>query len=339
MKMRWIYAVALALGMAALGTMQLMGQQAGDRPAGSPPALPKSIAATSPATAPAARQSAINPFASFSFGIAERPVAEQVKLLKSLGYDGLTAGMYGSGEGVAQLQAYAKVPQVRNGQFKVYGILWWATAKKPYDSKWLDQVLAEAAKMHAPLWVVVDTAQGDRTGELKATLDLLNAAADQCAKHGVQLVLYPHDGCVFQDTDEALDILQKLNRPEVKISFHVCHELKAGKKDQMAQTFRKAAPHVSLVSVSGAKTDLIFAPGWTDSILPLDEGDLDLAPLAAAMKESSYTGPIVLHTYGITEKPEDHLARSIKWWKALEARVNQQRGESVTTQPATLPAH
>lgn len=278
--------------------------------------------AASPTTAPATTTTTTttpttqpsNSFATFNFGIDQRTPKEQVELLTQLGYQGITTGIIGTGGGVEILRGYAAVPAIQSGKFKLYGILWWAKAAEGYDPKWLDEMLVQAARMNAPLWVVVD---GKHLQELDATLKLLTSIATQCAQHKVQLVLYPHAGCVFQSTEEALDILKQLNRPEVKISLHLCHELKAGNAARLPEIVAKAAPQLALVSISGAKTKAINNPGWADSIMPLDEGDFDLAPLVQALHKAHYQGPIVLHTYGITEKPEDHLARSIAWWNTF----------------------
>ena len=271
------------------------------------------IGAVSAGAAAEPRPGYANPFSAFHFGLQDRPAQEQVNLLEKLGYQGMAIGVSNDSNAIKELRTYPQVTQVKNGQFKIDAILWWTVAKDGYDRAFLENMLVEAKKMRAAIWVVVD---GSHLKEIDATLKLLNAAADQCATHGVEMVLYPHGGAVFQDTDEALAIRTLLNRPEVKVSLHVCHELKAGKMKQLAETAKKAAPYLSLVSISGANTSAIFKnDGWDDTILPLDKGDLDLRPLITALKEVHYTGPIVLHTYGIKDRPEDHLARSLAWWR------------------------
>ncbi len=264
----------------------------------------------------------INPFAAFNFGIQDRPAQAQINLLQKLGYQGMAIAVSNDRNAINELRAYTQVPQIKNGQFKIYAVLWWTIAKNGYDRAFLEKMLIETAKMRAALWVVVD---GNHLQEIDATLRLLNAAADQCAAHGVEMVLYPHGGTIFQDTDEALAIRTLLNRPEIKVSLHVCHELKAGKMRQLAETAKKAAPYLSLVTISGANTAAVLKDdGWDDTILPLDKGDLDLRPLVTALKEVHYTGPVILHTYGIKDAPEDHLQRSRTWWKKLEASIKDE---------------
>lgn len=304
--------IAMIAGVTLFAVMSTQGQA---------PVTDNGSRATSlPAAQQADLSARINPFAAFNFGIDDRSVQGQVNLLQKLGYDGISTGIINTGGGVDLLRNYANVPAVASGQFRVYVVLWYDKLSQGYDRQWLDDLLVESAKLHAALWVVAD---GRHMQDVDATVKYLAMAADQCAAHGVQMVLYPHSGCVFQDTDEALDIRSRLNRPEVKVSLHVCHELKSGKFDKIADTARKAAPYLSLVTINGADTARTSEPGWQGSIMPLDEGNLDLRPLVTALKEIHYTGPIVLHTYGITEKPEDHLLRSRNWWLKLQASVNE----------------
>lgn len=37
---------------------------------------------------------------------------------------------------------------------------------------------------------------------------------------------FARDHCTFQTAEESLEILQRMNRPGVKLSLHLCHELK-----------------------------------------------------------------------------------------------------------------
>ncbi len=81
-----------------------------------------------------------------------------------------------------------------------------------------------------------------------------------------------------------------------------------------------AAPWM-LASIHGAarETD---TPGWSTTIQPLDRGDLDvrntyLLPLI----RSGYTGPVLLHTFGIEGPPEEHFHRSAEAWRRMSREV------------------
>jgi lysophospholipase L1-like esterase len=250
------------------------------------------------------------PFGAFSFGLDKRPAQEQVDVLTRLGYQGIMAHTWGE-DPLSALRAYADVAAVKAGDFKVFAILWTPSTAATYDAKWLDDVLVEAAKLKSSLWVA-----GPKAEPLEQTLVFLRQVAARCAQHGVPLVLYPHYKHNFETAEEALALLRRLNVPSVKLSLHVCHEVKAGNEARFEEVIAEVAPYLALVSVSGADTAAAREDkGWSKSIMPLDEGNLDLRPFVAALARNGYTGPVLLHTFGITQKPEEHLARSLRRWQ------------------------
>lgn len=261
-----------------------------------------------------------NPFGAFTLGMDDHSPAQLVELMSGLGYNGLMAHTWGK-EPIVRLRAYTEVPAIKAGTFRVYAILWTPSATKNYDEHWLDEVLTEAEKLNASLWVA---ASGAKTNLAQATA-LLARAADQCAKHHVQLVLYPHAGHPYETVEETLELLKKLNRPEVKLSIHLCHELKAGNEKRFDEIVARAAPQLVLASINGAGSPEEIrraARGdWSQTIRPLDEGEFDCRPYLRALAAHGYRGPILLHTFGLKAKPEDHLARSIKQWRELSAEV------------------
>lgn len=262
-----------------------------------------------------------NPFGAFSFTIEKRPAAEQVALLAKLGYQGMTVGAIGMGGGVALLKSYSEVPQVQRGEFAIYGILWWlADARKPLDTAWLDQVLPLAAKLKAPLWVVVAGKRGDTA----PAVPFLQAVADRCRAQGVELVLYPHNGCTFESTEEGLALWQKLERPEVKLSVHLCHELLVGNGARLDEVIAKVKSILYLVSISGAEVPDGRRATWKNIIMPLDRGNYDFRPYLRALAKHGYRGPVILHTWGIKDPPEEHLARSMARWRQLTAELGGQ---------------
>ncbi len=187
-------------------------------------ALPLLLATLAPGQEPGAEEPG-SPFGSFSFTLDNRPAEEQVALLSSLGYDGMTIGAIGMGGGVELVRSYAEVPAVRAGDFRVYGILWWQNPLTvPLDTEWLDAILPLAAQMDAALWVVAD---GPKT-DLPQLVPFLREVADHCRDRGVTLCLYPHQGAAFDDAEEAYALWEQLERPEVRLSVHLCHEIRAG---------------------------------------------------------------------------------------------------------------
>ena len=90
-----------------------------------------------------------------------------------------------------------------------------------------------------------------------------------------------------------------------------------------------AAAHAAssrLVTIAGADADAYAGPypgspvPWDDAIQPLDQGTHDLLPFLGALDAAGYDGPVVLHTFGITNSP-GHLRRSLEAYDKLLANL------------------
>jgi len=188
-----------------------------------------------------------------------------------------------------------------------------------------EQLLAEfpsvAKELNASIWCNIVGQPGERT----KTIARLQQIADRCRLAGVQLVLYPHYNCTFETAEQALEIWQQMNRPEVKISIHLCHELKAHNQNRLDEVVAKVVTHLALASLNGVDTTVEFsAKGWDTMILPLDKGDYDVRGYLAALIRHGYTGPILLHNFGFKTPVEEYLPASMKRWREISADVAKQ---------------
>jgi len=271
--------------------------------------------------ASAAERTLPNPFGVFNLApFNQRPAQAQVDLALTNGYDGLMASLPGKNP-LGHLREFAAVPAVRDGKFKIYAILWQNQIAQPLDENFLKEFLVIAKQLDADLWCNIVGPPGERTN----TLQRLRFVAERCQSAGVQLVLYPHYNCTFETAEEALEIWQRLNRPEVKLSIHLCHELKAKNMDRFDEVVAKVAPLLALASINGVDTSVDFGvKGWNTMILPLDKGDYNVRPFLAALVRHGYTGPILLHNFGFKTPPEEYLPDSMKRWREVSAEVAKQ---------------
>jgi sugar phosphate isomerase/epimerase len=263
-----------------------------------------------------------NPFGVFNLRpFNELPAQEQVDLAMKSGYDGLMASTSTKTPPLVRLREFAAVPAVREGKFKIYAILWQVRVDKPVDQAFLKEFIPICKELNAALWCNVVGTPGER----EVTLSLLKNVAEQCQAGGVQLVLYPHHACTFETAEESLEIWEKLKHPEIKLSLHLCHELKAKNLDRIDAIVAKILPHLALVSINGVdSTAPIQNKGWDGIIIPLHEGDFDVRPFVAAVAHHGYQGPILLHNFGFKAKPADYLPASMKRWREISADVAAQ---------------
>jgi hypothetical protein len=81
----------------------------------------------------------------------------------------------------------------------------------------------------------------------------------------------------------------------------------------MRKAIQEVAPYIALASINGAdiKMQADSIAGWDDAIQPLYSGTYNTQNYLDELVKSGYRGPIVLHTWGIKEKPfETYLSRS-----------------------------
>ena len=269
-----------------------------------------------------------NPFGVFNLApFNQSPAQAQVDLAMSNGYDGLMASLPGKTP-LIRLRGFTAVPAVRDGRFKIYSVLWQNQIAKPLDERFLTEFLGVAKELHAAIWCNIVGPPGERTN----TIARLQLIADRCQAAGVQLVLYPHYDCTFETAEQALEIWQKMNRSAVKISIHLCHELKANNKDRLDEVIAKVAPHLALASLNGVDTSVAFSvKGWDTMIIPLDQGDYDVRPYLAALIRHGYTGPILLHNFGFKTLAEEYLPASMKRWREISSDVAKQIAREKTS--------
>ena len=262
------------------------------------------------------------------FTMESRPPSEQVRLAAELGYTGITC-WYAPGEGTRRIEAFQATQEVRDGEVQFVAVLWAQRYDQPYDRDAFEQAVARLSATNTRVWLMLEGPPGDDNSVVRRTREL----ADQARPHGVTIVLYPHYKHPMADTEDALRVLGKVDRPNVKVSLHLCHELKAGNDERLAEVIRLAAPHLELVSVSGADqlpNERRQVDHWLHEIRPLDVGDFDvlnryLRPLRAA----GYRGPILLHTFGITDPNDEHLKRSRATWAAWQRPAGAEQAPSV----------
>ncbi len=286
--------------------------------------FPLLLAVAAVAPSQAAERALPNPFGVFNLRpLNGLPAQEQVDLAQRAGYAGLMAStsVPAPGQPLARLREFTSVPAVRDGKFKIYAILWQVRVDKPLDENFLKEFTVVARELKASIWCNAVGTPGER----EVTVKLLQAVADQCAADGVQLVLYPHHACTFETAEESIDVLKLMQRPQVKLSLHLCHELKANNRDRLDAVVGKIAPHLALVSLNGVDTSVPFSvKGWDSMILPLDQGDYDVRPFVAALMRHGYTGPILLHNFGFKAPPAEYLPASMARWNEIGADVAKQ---------------
>lgn len=150
-----------------------------------------------------------------------------------------------------------------------------------------------------------------------AAVDVVNQVADLAEKAGLEVVLYPHTGFYVATVQDALRITKKVDRPNVGMSFNLCHFLKTDNEKSLEATLKESAPHLRLVSINGADAGETTKMGWDRLIQPLGEGSFDVKRVMNILDEIGYAGPVGLQCYNVKGDNRENLRDSMQAWKKM----------------------
>ncbi|MCC6488543.1 MAG: sugar phosphate isomerase/epimerase [Candidatus Hydrogenedentes bacterium] len=257
-----------------------------------------------------------NPFFAMCTGTrdaAHETFAAQADMLKELGYQG--TDQMGTA-GIPELLAELDERGLRF--FAVY------TEVKidPDGPQWdtgLEDAIEALKGRDAVLWLPVTSkrfAPSSPKGDEDAVA-VIRRVAEMGAKSGLRVALYPHTGHWLERVEDAVRVAQKVNRPDVGVTFNLCHWLKVDGEDLRAK-LELAKPHLFMVTVNGAE---VGGTDWSTLIQTLDQGTFDVCGLLGMLKEMDYKGPIGLQGYGIGGDVSANLLRSMDAWRICQKRI------------------
>lgn len=252
---------------------------------------------------PALSVSAGDAFFAFDNGVGReqrwRP-AQQAAVLRELGYAGI--GYSGVNDLDARVAAFAAAG------LRIYSVyVGLQLDGSPDDAAAIRAALPQLGAAKIDVWLTVRGRGADDAAVARAVREL----ADDAAKHGVRIVLYPHKGFLVATAEEALRIVRQVERPNVGVTFNLAHEIAAGNAARLDAVIEACGSHLFLVSINGADPE----GGWERVIRPLDEGTVDVRGLLQRLRQRGYTGPIGLQCYAIKGDPETLLRRSMAVWR------------------------
>lgn len=261
----------------------------------------------------------------FDFGLNKIPIPERTRMLVDMGYAGVTFGMKNEGQREKYRQ-YMATPEAKAGKFSIPVVYFPYNFKNDPAKEDLSWQKTLATPTLEALWVILSNRGTTATPEQGKAL--LGRMADQAEKLGKDIIIYPHYSTLIESVEEAIPYIQDLNRSNIYLSMHSCHEMRAGNGGRMLEVAIKAAPYLKFVSIAGSDVTM-HAVGtgkgkWGDAIKPLDEGDYDMTQFLSAINNIAYDGEVILHTFGIKQNHKEHLSRSLEKWNEM---VSIQEGE------------
>ena len=262
---------------------------------------------------------AANPFGVFDFDLRGEDPAAQIHSLDGIGFDGIAVPLQ-SAKDLAKLEAY----QQAKPDLKLFAALYYIDHSKPgnFNRDHFRKVVEKLATMNAKVWLILSGPKGAD----EKVVALVREAADIAAVAKVGISLYPHHKTAVETAEEALVIFKKADRPNLTISVHQCHELRRGNVDRLDEVMTAVGPYMDIVTICGSDRKTVYdSPDWNDAIKPLGEGDYDPREFLRALKRHNFKGPIILHTFGLKNRPADHYRKSYELFQKMKSDVDSEQ--------------
>ena len=186
----------------------------------------------------------------------------------------------------------------------------------PASSKRARRVLEEVTgfrrlelsfKCSAPDLAPADPIDATRR-ELEALLPLADAAR-------VELCLYHHTFYPIYHPDQCAHLVSLIRHPLLSYAFATSHAYAHFNEAEISILLTRHAPHIRSFNFCGCKRPGSFGTTKTKQY-PLYESDLPLAPLLKILKDSNYSGDIVVQGHGWQGNITDNLRGSKAWYSA-----------------------
>lgn len=243
-------------------------------------------------------------------GVKPRSVPEQAKIIAELGYDGLS-GLFIVDP---KLDEYLRAIDEARIQLHMLQIgLNVNPAKLAYDP----QLPVSIRKLKGRPVTISLTLNGLKAGDpagIDQAVKALRELGDVAAEAGTHISIYQHVGCWSESLLFVLEVVKKVNHPQVGFNFNVCHWLKVEGEKDYRPLLRDNIAKLFCVTICGAQ---LGTKTWTNGLIqPLDQGDFDNRALLRLLDEGGYRGPIGLMCFGVPGDPREHLTRSLKTYKS-----------------------
>lgn len=257
-------------------------------------------------------QPAPNPFYVFDNGLKGEPYQtpeSQAELVKKLGFAGMShTGVDGIPERLAALHRH------RLTLYAIYVNAYLDSDKPKYDAR-LPQAIAQLKGQPTMIWLTIENGKHKPSspGGDEQAVEMLRELADLAGESGIRIALYPHYLFWMERIEDAVRIAEKVNRPNLGVTFNLCHWLRKDDPSTLQSRLDLAKPFLFQVSINGADTQ----GDWNRLIQPLDRGSFDVSRVLKELRRIGYVGPIGLQCYNIKEDSAEHLRRSMAAWNKL----------------------
>lgn len=240
----------------------------------------------------------------FFNGTPNVPFEEEAEFFKKTGYAGISQ-VYANGTGEKLKERVAAYEKLGVRVLSVY------------LSATEDPIKEEAVRGLANRGGMIELTVKTITPEV---VESIRRTATMAETLKIKVALYPHAGNAVATMPEAMNLIQKVNHPNLGVMFNLCHFLKSEKAKDLENVLTVAGLRLFAVSTCGADID---GSSWGQLIQTLDQGDFPQARLFKALRKMNFKGPVGLQCYAIKGDRRTNLTASMKAWRKLLDKINK----------------
>jgi hypothetical protein len=148
------------------------------------------------------------------------------------------------------------------------------------------------------------------------TVESVGKTCEMAAEMNIRVVLYPHFGFGIATIPQAMELISKVDHPNLGVMLNLCHYLKSENPDDLESSIELVGDRLFAVSVSGADVD---GKDWNSLIQTLDSGTFPQRRLLTALGKASFEGPVALQCYNVKGDKRENLKKSMAAWTKLTA--------------------
>ncbi len=161
-------------------------------------------------------------------GVKPRPIAEQAKLFRELGFDGAAYPLWLDGQLSGNLQILDQAGLQLSMVFIRVNL---KSAAQPYDSRVAD-AMSQLKGRGTTVCVLLGGFKPGDPQSMEPAVKVLRKLGDLAAQHQLRISIYHHLSTWTESLPFALEVAKNTARANVGVNFNLCHWLKVeGEKD------------------------------------------------------------------------------------------------------------
>ena len=251
-------------------------------------------------------------------GFCEWPIAEALKLLADLGYDGVEICLEHPDcrpEKLTKPDAAYLAKMCSDAGLQVASVSYHADAEEPQLRRENTlRALGLASAFGADVFIVngrrLEPGAEERAWtELTGLLGLLLTGAEI---HGLRVAIEPEPGLAVGNTVEMKALLDRTGNPHLAVNLDVGHAFLTD--PDVCESIRLLGPAIAHTHVEG------MAAGVHKHLLP-GEGDLDLVAVCRTLAEIGYDGYCTIDLFNIADDPAGWAAFALEAMREIMAQA------------------